>query len=159
MTADQSVAPPVGGTVTFHVTVSSKPSTGLASQAFADVTLPDGFAVTQTISDRGTGCSAGGPGLVCSLDWIAPGIDGHITIIGTVGTAGPQTISAHSRHWLLEADPSDDTGTLTLSPPAPLPTPPSTPVGTAGPTIGLLGAAPGEDRQRSPCGSRSAAGR
>ena len=81
------------------------------------------------------------PGLVCSLDWIAPGIDGHVTIVGTVGTAGAQTISAHARHAILEADPSDDTGTLTLSALAPAATPPSTPVGTAGPSIRLLKAA------------------
>lgn len=138
VTADQTVAPAVGRPVTFHVTVSSKPVTGLASQVYADVTLPTGFVVTQTISDRGSGCTAAAPGLVCSLDWIAPGIDGHITILGTVGTAGAQTISAHARHWLLEADPSDDTGTLTLSPPAPAETPPSTPAGAASPHIGLV---------------------
>ena len=141
VTADQTVAPPVGGAVTFHVTVSSKPSTGLASEAFVDVTLPGGFAVAQTISDRGSGCSAGGPGLVCNLDWIAPGLDGHVTILGTVGTAGAQTISAHARHAILEADPSDDTGTLTLAPPAPAATPPSTPAGTVGPSIRLVKAA------------------
>jgi Divergent InlB B-repeat domain/Domain of unknown function DUF11/WD40-like Beta Propeller Repeat len=116
LTSDSPTAPAVGQPLVYHLVVSDNPHTYGASQVFVDVTLPAGYTVTSTYSDRGTGCKAAPPGLVCDLDWISPGVDGHISITGTVGQAGVQQASATVRHWLEEGYPQDNTMALTLSP-------------------------------------------
>lgn len=123
LTSDSPNAPSVGSPLVYHIVVSDHPQTFGASQVFVDVTLPPGYALTNTYADRGTGCTAAPPGLVCSLDWISPGVDGHITITGTVGQAGAQTATASVRHWLAEGNPADNTMTVTLDPPASTSTP------------------------------------
>ena len=105
LTSDSTVAPPVGSPLVYRIAVSDRPLTYGATQVFVDVTLPAGYAVTSTYADRGTGCTAAAPGLVCNLDWISPDVVGHIIITGTVGTAGPQVASATVRHWLQEGNP------------------------------------------------------
>jgi hypothetical protein len=105
--------------VVFRFTVADRLGTFSAFNAFADVTLPAGYTVTRTTSDRGPGCSAGPPGLVCNLDFVQPGSDGHVIIFGTVGQAGPLTISVHVRHFGEEGNTADDTATLTVQPVAP----------------------------------------
>jgi peptide/nickel transport system substrate-binding protein len=116
VTAEQSEAPDVGGQIVWHLTVADRAGTQAASGVYADVTLPTGFTVTSTYADRGSGCTSGGPGLVCNLDWIDPANPGHVTIWGTVGQAGAQTLSAHVRHLYSEGNPADDTASLTLQP-------------------------------------------
>jgi peptide/nickel transport system substrate-binding protein len=127
ITSEQATAPALGGQIVWHVTVSDHPNAGSAFSLFSDVTLPTGFTVTNTYSDRGKGCSAATPGLVCNLDWISPTAPGHITIWGTVGQDGPQTLSVHARHALQDGNPADDTASLTLQPAAAPFTPPVTP--------------------------------
>ena len=118
LTSDSTLAPPVGSPLIYHITVSDRPETYGATQVLVAVTLPAGYTVTNTYADRGTGCTAAAPGLVCNLDWISPGIDGHINITGTVGTTGAQTAAATVTHWLEEGNPADNTMALTLNPPA-----------------------------------------
>jgi hypothetical protein len=108
----------VGEQIVWHVTVGERVGSQSTFGVFADVTLPAGFSVTNTYADRGSGCSAAAPGLVCNLDWVSPANPGHVTVWGTVGQAGPQTLSVHVRHQGQEANAADDTASLTLQPAA-----------------------------------------
>lgn len=108
LSSDSVNTPAVGQPLVYHIVVSDHPQTFGASQVLVDVTLPAGYNVTNMYADRGTGCAAASPGLVCNLDWISPGVDGHITITGTVGQAGAQTASATVTHWLEEGNPADN---------------------------------------------------
>jgi len=116
LSADSPTAPPVGSELIVRFTVKDRDGTYTAFNVYADVTLPSGFSVTHTTSDRGPGCSSGAPGLVCNLDFVQPGSDGHVVIWGTVTQAGPLTFSVHTRHFGEEGNPADDTATLTVQP-------------------------------------------
>ncbi len=144
VSAEQSTAPDVGGQIVWHVTASDHVNSQSAFGVFADVTLPAGFTVTNTYSDRGSGCVAAAPGLVCNLDWISPTNPGHVTVCGTVGQAGPQTLSVHLRRQSREGNPADDTASLTLQPAAPFtPSTQPTPAKPMKPVIGRASISPG----------------
>lgn len=115
--ADEKSAPAVGGAVVFRLTVSNAAGSDPAAGAYVDVTLPAGFAVTAA-----TGCTGDAVLLRCLLGSIAPGGDWRVTIAGTVGAAGPQTLSAAAHHDGVETNPADDSATFTL-PLLPPPTP------------------------------------
>jgi len=120
LTAESTVAPPVGSQLVYHVTVGDKPGAGGSFDVTTTVNLPAGFVVTKTYSDRGKGCSGMTPPLTCDLDWISPSVVGHITIWGTVGKAGPQTASASVHEGPGELNPADNSATLVLQPTTPL---------------------------------------
>jgi hypothetical protein len=126
ITADAATPPPVGSPLVYQFTVADRPQTVGASDVLAEVTLPAGFTVTRTYTDRGKGCTIGAPGLVCDLDFVSPDAAGHVTIWGTVGQAGPQTFVVRTRHFLQDGNPADDSTTLTLQSAAATPPPAST---------------------------------
>ena len=112
--ADQTVAPALGGEIVYRIAVSAAAGYGALGGLQVDVTLPAGFAVASAVSDIGAGCTAAAPGLVCDLGSLAPGASAHLTIRGTVGADGAQALSAAVRHTGADANPADDTATLTL---------------------------------------------
>jgi hypothetical protein len=118
VSAEQTTAPPVGSQIIWHITITDHPLTQSAFDVYADVTLPTGFTVTNTYTDRGIGCTAAAPGLVCSLDYIGAENVGRVIIWGTVGQVGAQTLSVRTRHFLADSNPADDSASLTLQPPA-----------------------------------------
>ena len=120
LSSNATLVPAVGSEVIFFATVSTR-NGGASSRARLELTLPAGYTVTRTYSDRGPGCTGSGAALDCDVAWIAPGTSTHVTIWGTVGLSGEQLLSARATS-LVELEPAatlaDNTATLTLLPPA-----------------------------------------
>lgn len=133
-TAEQTLAPAVGGELVYRVTVADAAGHAAASGLVLDVTLPPGFVVTSTAASAGA-CAAGGPGLRCTIGSLAAGATVTVTIHGVVGSNGPQTLAVAARHAAADANPADDTASLTLQQ---APTPPPPPVAVT-PKIRILG--------------------
>jgi hypothetical protein len=113
-----------------RVDVTNKPGTQGAFGVTVEVTLPSTFTVTRTEVNRGSGCSAGGPGLICDLDWLSSSIPGRILIWGTVGQATQLELKAFVHEFWAEGNWDDNTAKLTLLPAAP--TPPASSGGVGG---------------------------
>jgi hypothetical protein len=109
----------VGSELIYFVKVSTK-NIGASSNVELDLTRPTGYSVTRTYADRGSGCKGTAPKLVCDVAWVAPGTNTNVTIWGTVGQAGQLVATASVKSLSeveLAANLSDNTATLTLSPP------------------------------------------
>jgi hypothetical protein len=119
LTSNASQTPPVGTEVIYFVKVSTK-NAGAASVVRLDLTLPAGYTVTRTYTDRGPGCTGSAPKLTCDVAWVAAGTNSNVTIWGTVGQAGEQDMAATVTS-LVETEPAatlaDNTVTLKLLPP------------------------------------------
>jgi hypothetical protein len=120
LTANAATPPPAGSELVYFVKVSMG-NAGSASIVRLDLTLPAGFTVTRTYSDRGAGCSGTAPRLTCDVAWISPGTNTNVTIWGTVTQAGELDATATVTS-LFETEPAatfgDNTATLRILPPA-----------------------------------------
>lgn len=116
LAADVRNAPPPGGSLVYHVTVTT--ANGVASSsASVQVTLPTGYALTSATADRGSGCTPGAGTVTCELGAIDPGADAHVTISGAVGSTAEQVATAVvTSASPPEANPADNTATLRLRP-------------------------------------------
>ncbi len=125
VTANVAQTPAVGSEVIYFVKVSAKGG-GSASAVRLDLTLPAGFTVTRTYTDRGPGCTGTAPNLTCDVAWVELGINSNVTIWGTVGQAGEQDLTATVTS-LVETETAstlaDNTTTLKLLPVAAPPSP------------------------------------
>lgn len=127
--------PPAGTALIFFVKVFTK-STGGASDARLQLTLPTGFAYDHLYIDRGS-CSGAAPNFTCDVAFINPSVSTNLTIFGSVATAGELRLSASVQSLLEpELDSTNNATTFTLSPvtsPGGGPPPPASPRSAARP--------------------------
>jgi hypothetical protein len=79
--------------------------------------LPAGVEFVRSYASRGPGCTAGGGGLRCDLDWLSPPYAAQVIVWTIVRTPGELTASAAVGEEQTDVDPSSNTTSLTLSPP------------------------------------------
>jgi hypothetical protein len=119
--ASSTTAPALGAELDYTITVSSK-NVGGSSAARLDLVLPAGYKLARINRDRGPGCIGTPPNLSCDVAWINSSTSTHIWVYGTVGQTGEQDLTATVTSLLEpEFDPKDNTLTLRLLPPAPVP--------------------------------------
>lgn len=116
VSASSSFPPAVGSELDFYLSVVTK-NVGGASGTELDLQLPSGWTFKSSYSDRGSGCTGTPPTLRCDTGWINPSAHTNVTLFGTVAQAGDLTLVATIKSLQEpEADPSNNTTTLKLTP-------------------------------------------
>jgi hypothetical protein len=116
VSSSASTTPSVGSELDFYLTVETK-NVGGSSNTRLDLTLPAGWTYASSYADRGPGCTGTPPTLHCNTGWINPSTRTHVTLFGTVAQAGDETLVATITSLQEpEADPSNNTTTLQITP-------------------------------------------
>ena len=122
--AAKSGATPLGGTD--DITVTAIDAGGGSSRVALTITLPAGLSLAgPPAHDRGSGCS-GTSVVVCDLDFLPAGWTTRVLFSVRGSQAGEHRISAAVGSRELDANPIDNTATLTVRVAAPSLTPPPT---------------------------------
>ena len=108
-------APPaLGQSVTYRLRVYDKPGFGPTSHATAVFELPGQVQISSVYLGHGRGCTREGQTLACDLDFLGPGEDAVVVVVGTVTSPG-ELVATGSIWAMAEQNTTDDTTRLVLA--------------------------------------------